>query len=219
MRGGRRPAATMRLANASGEPVGSSCRRSTSRRYDRASRRARPTSREPLFPGGFAGLTFDGEPGQIRFYDHAMRTTRAVAELPPGVGESLSISPDGTELLYAAQNGSGADLWLLEFPRWRSAADQHATDTDPGDCGSAVASPATSSSTTRSCVVRDVRAAHQRGAVSLVQSRRATALDMLLSATAGALGVSSAERFAERTQRLPYASERRASSRCARDAS
>ena len=55
------------------------------------------------------------ERGQIRFYDYATRRTRAIADVPAGVGEVLTLSPDGTELLYAAQSESGADLWLLDF--------------------------------------------------------------------------------------------------------
>jgi len=55
------------------------------------------------------------EPGQIRFYDYATRATRAIADVPTGVAELLTLSPDGTELMYGAQRDSGADLWLLEF--------------------------------------------------------------------------------------------------------
>jgi hypothetical protein len=51
----------------------------------------------------------------VRFYDDETRTARTVARIPGRSVEMLSVSPDGSELLYASQAESGADLVLVEF--------------------------------------------------------------------------------------------------------
>jgi Tol biopolymer transport system component len=70
--------------------------------------------------GGFyyVAVTRENVPRAFAFYEYASRTSRDVAPAPAGtmaVG-GLTVSPDGAELLYAAQvSESGADLVLLEF--------------------------------------------------------------------------------------------------------
>jgi Tol biopolymer transport system component/DNA-binding winged helix-turn-helix (wHTH) protein len=66
----------------------------------------------------YVDLTSEGVPRAFKFYDFASRTSREVAPAPAGtIGTgSLAISPDGTELMYAAQaTPSNADLVLLEL--------------------------------------------------------------------------------------------------------
>jgi hypothetical protein len=68
----------------------------------------------------YIGYTPDGQSPTIRFYDYSTRSARTVARLPGRSVETLTVSPDGSELLYAAQAESGADLVLLEFGQpWR----------------------------------------------------------------------------------------------------
>jgi Tol biopolymer transport system component/DNA-binding winged helix-turn-helix (wHTH) protein len=75
--------------------------------------------------GGFyyVAVSAEGIPRAFAFYDYASRESREIAPAPRGtmgVG-GLTVSPDGTELLYAAQvSESGSDLVLLEFGRARA---------------------------------------------------------------------------------------------------
>jgi Tol biopolymer transport system component/DNA-binding winged helix-turn-helix (wHTH) protein len=70
--------------------------------------------------GGFfyVAVTPEGVPRAFAFYDYATGASHEVAPAPAltmGVG-GLTVSPDGTQLLYVAQESeSGADLVLLEF--------------------------------------------------------------------------------------------------------
>jgi Tol biopolymer transport system component len=77
---------------------------------------AYPSATAPTAAGFFyIAYSAASEPGQIHFYDYAARGSRLVARTAAGVAEILSLSPDGTQLLYSAQRESGADLWLLDF--------------------------------------------------------------------------------------------------------
>jgi hypothetical protein len=56
------------------------------------------------------------EPRALRFFDYSESAARDVAPARPGFGLGLTLSPDGRELLYAADGGeTGVDLVLLEF--------------------------------------------------------------------------------------------------------
>jgi Tol biopolymer transport system component/DNA-binding winged helix-turn-helix (wHTH) protein len=72
---------------------------------------------EPV-DGGFyyVGYTSDGRARAVRFYDDAQRSARDIALLPQNAELvwGLTVSPDGTEILFAAPQ-SGADIVLLEF--------------------------------------------------------------------------------------------------------
>jgi hypothetical protein len=63
----------------------------------------------------YVGDAPDGLSPHVRFYDDETRTARTVARIPGRSVEMLSVSPDGSELLYASQAESGADLVLVEF--------------------------------------------------------------------------------------------------------
>jgi Tol biopolymer transport system component/DNA-binding winged helix-turn-helix (wHTH) protein len=75
--------------------------------------------------GGFfyVAVTAESVPRAFAFYDYATGASHDVAPAPAltiGVG-GLTVSPDGTRLLYTAQESpSGADLVLLEFESARS---------------------------------------------------------------------------------------------------
>jgi WD40-like Beta Propeller Repeat len=77
----------------------------------------------------YVSVTPEGLPRAFAFYEYASRTSRDVAPAPAGtmgVG-GLTVSPDGTELLYAAQvSESGADLVLLEFDQSDTFLDRNA---------------------------------------------------------------------------------------------
>jgi dipeptidyl aminopeptidase/acylaminoacyl peptidase len=66
----------------------------------------------------YVAVTAEGVPRAFAFYEYASRTSHEIAPAPAGtmaVG-GLTVAPDGTELLYAAQvSESGADLMLLEL--------------------------------------------------------------------------------------------------------
>ena len=69
-------------------------------------------------PDGFfyIGTTPTGVPRALRFYDAAKGEARDIAPVPGSAGLGLSLSPDGSELLYAAgAQQSGADLVLFDF--------------------------------------------------------------------------------------------------------
>jgi hypothetical protein len=74
---------------------------------------------EPVDGGFFyVAVTPENVPRAFAFYDYETGTSRDIGEAPVGTTplNGLSVSPDGTELLYAAQvSESGADLVLLEF--------------------------------------------------------------------------------------------------------
>jgi Tol biopolymer transport system component/DNA-binding winged helix-turn-helix (wHTH) protein len=64
----------------------------------------------------YIGHTPEGRPRAFRFYDYASGAAKDVAPAPLGVALGLSVSPDETELLFAADAaGAGSDLSLLEF--------------------------------------------------------------------------------------------------------
>ena len=64
----------------------------------------------------YLGLAADDRPRAFRFYDYAMGEARDVWPAPAKVAIGLTVSPDGRELLYAADNTEpNADLALLEF--------------------------------------------------------------------------------------------------------
>jgi DNA-binding winged helix-turn-helix (wHTH) protein/Tol biopolymer transport system component len=57
-----------------------------------------------------------GDSNAFQFYDYDKRTVHVVADAPPNTDLGLTVSPDGRELLYAAQAaGAGFDLKVLEF--------------------------------------------------------------------------------------------------------
>jgi hypothetical protein len=57
-----------------------------------------------------------GDSNAFKFYDYDKRTVHVVADAPPNTDLGLTVSPDGRELLYAAQAaGVGFDLKVLEF--------------------------------------------------------------------------------------------------------
>jgi Tol biopolymer transport system component/DNA-binding winged helix-turn-helix (wHTH) protein len=66
---------------------------------------------------GFYYVHFEATvPRAVRFFDYAESAARDIAPAPPGLGLGLTLSPDGRELLYAADGGqTGVDLVLLEF--------------------------------------------------------------------------------------------------------
>ena len=71
----------------------------------------------PVSDGFFyTASNLEGIPYAIRFFDYATAESRDVAPTPSAMVEKLSVSPDGSELLYSAQsNEAGSDLVLLEF--------------------------------------------------------------------------------------------------------
>ncbi|MDR0779819.1 MAG: hypothetical protein LBF16_03865, partial [Pseudomonadales bacterium] len=71
----------------------------------------------PVADGFFyLGLTRIGQPRAFRFFDYATRTAKDVAVAAPSVNIGMTVSPDGRELLYAANAiESGTDLMLIEF--------------------------------------------------------------------------------------------------------
>lgn len=75
-----------------------------------------PSAAVPVADGiYYVGYAAPGEPTAIRFYDYATRQSRTVATLAHRPFETMSVSPDGTELLYGAQSASTADLVMVEF--------------------------------------------------------------------------------------------------------
>jgi len=71
----------------------------------------------PVADGFFyLGLSPDDRPRAFRFYDYALGEARDVGPAPTSVAIGLTVSPDGRELLYAAEAGErNADILLLEF--------------------------------------------------------------------------------------------------------
>ena len=65
----------------------------------------------------YIALADDATPRAIRFYDYASRATHDVAPVPPSVAIGLTVSPDGTELVYAAAAAAEADIVVLDFLR------------------------------------------------------------------------------------------------------
>jgi Tol biopolymer transport system component/DNA-binding winged helix-turn-helix (wHTH) protein len=64
----------------------------------------------------YVGLADNDRPRAIRFYDYALGEARDVWPTPPNVAIGLTVSPDGRELLFAADSAEpNADLALLEF--------------------------------------------------------------------------------------------------------
>jgi Tol biopolymer transport system component len=64
----------------------------------------------------YIGFTENDRPRAVRFYDYALGEARDIWPTPPNVAIGLTVSPDGRELLFAADSaGPNADLALLEF--------------------------------------------------------------------------------------------------------
>jgi sugar lactone lactonase YvrE len=63
----------------------------------------------------YVALTEDATPRAIRFHEYASGKTKDVASVPASTSIGLTVSPDGTELLYAAVAQPEADIVLLEF--------------------------------------------------------------------------------------------------------
>jgi hypothetical protein len=64
----------------------------------------------------YIGFTDDSVPRALRFYDYARGEAKDVAPVPPGTAIGLSVTADGSEVLYAAVGGTPeADIVLLEF--------------------------------------------------------------------------------------------------------
>jgi hypothetical protein len=81
-----------------------------------------PTRRPSDVADGFfyVGLSPDGEPRAIRFYDYALREARDIAPAPAQVALGLTASPDNRELLLAGVAGAPeTDVVVLEFAQPR----------------------------------------------------------------------------------------------------
>jgi Tol biopolymer transport system component len=64
----------------------------------------------------YVGFTENDRPRALRFYDYALGAARDIWPVPPSVAIGLTVSPDGRELLFAADSAEpNADLALLEF--------------------------------------------------------------------------------------------------------
>jgi len=63
----------------------------------------------------YVAMTEDATPRAIRFYDYARGEVKDVAPVPPSTAIGLTVSPDGSELLYAAIGEPQVDIVLLEF--------------------------------------------------------------------------------------------------------
>lgn len=64
----------------------------------------------------YVGFTENDRPRALRFYDYALGEARDIWPAPPNVAIGLTVSPDGRELLFAADSAEpNADLALLEF--------------------------------------------------------------------------------------------------------
>jgi Tol biopolymer transport system component/DNA-binding winged helix-turn-helix (wHTH) protein len=64
----------------------------------------------------YVGFTENDRPRALRFYDYALGEARDIWPTPPNVAIGLTVSPDGRELLFAADSAEpNADLALLEF--------------------------------------------------------------------------------------------------------
>jgi Tol biopolymer transport system component/DNA-binding winged helix-turn-helix (wHTH) protein len=71
----------------------------------------------PVATGFFyLGHSLEGKPRAFRFYDYALKAAKDIAPAPPTMGRGMSLSPDESELVYAAdERGAGSDLALLDF--------------------------------------------------------------------------------------------------------
>jgi dipeptidyl aminopeptidase/acylaminoacyl peptidase len=66
----------------------------------------------------YLGYTPEGKPRAFRFYDDSSHSAHDVMPAPRGVSLGLTVSPDGRELLYSAdQQNAGADIALFDFAR------------------------------------------------------------------------------------------------------
>ena len=63
----------------------------------------------------YVALADDATPRAIRFYEYSSGATEDVASVPPGTSIGLTVSPDGSQLLYAAATAPEANIVVLEF--------------------------------------------------------------------------------------------------------
>ena len=65
----------------------------------------------------YVALADDATPRAVRFYEYASGATHDVAPVPPSTSIGVTVSPDGTQLLYATATAPETDIVLLAFLR------------------------------------------------------------------------------------------------------